>query len=80
MPIAHAEGRYFNPLIDDLKDQDQVVLSFVESNPNGSIESITGVCDLEGRVCAVMPHPERASESVLGSDDGLKFFKGLVNY
>lgn len=80
MPIAHAEGRYFNPQIDDLKDQDQVVLSFVESNPNGSIESITGVCDLEGRVCAVMPHPERASESVLGSDDGLKFFKGLVNY
>jgi phosphoribosylformylglycinamidine synthase len=80
MPIAHAEGRYYNPQIDDLKDQDQVVLSFVGNNPNGSIEAITGVCDLEGRVCAVMPHPERASESILGSDDGLKFFKGLVNY
>lgn len=80
MPIAHAEGRYYNPQIEDLKDQDQVVLSFVGKNPNGSIEAITGVCDLEGRVCAVMPHPERASESILGSDDGLKFFKGLVNY
>jgi phosphoribosylformylglycinamidine synthase len=80
MPIAHAEGRYHNPLIDDLKDQDQIVLSFIGSNPNGSIEAITGVCDLEGKVCAVMPHPERASESILGSDDGLKFFKGLVNY
>lgn len=80
MPIAHAEGRYYNPQIEDLKDQDQVVLSFVGKNPNGSIEAITGVCDLEGRVCAVMPHPERASESILGSDDGLKFFKGLINY
>ena len=80
MPIAHAEGRYYNPQIEDLKDQDQVVLSFVGKNPNGSIEAITGVCDLEGRVCAVMPHPERASESILGSDEGLKFFKGLVNY
>jgi phosphoribosylformylglycinamidine synthase len=44
------------------------------------MESITGVCDLEGLVCAVMPHPERASESILGSDDGLKFFKGIINY
>ncbi|MDD1763457.1 MAG: phosphoribosylformylglycinamidine synthase subunit PurQ, partial [Methanobacteriaceae archaeon] len=60
MPIAHAEGRYYNPEIEDLKDQDQVVLSFVGDNPNGSMEAITGVCDLEGRVCAVMPHPERA--------------------
>jgi phosphoribosylformylglycinamidine synthase len=80
MPIAHGEGRYYNPHIDDLKDQDQVVLSFVGNNPNGSIEGITGVCDLDGRVCAVMPHPERASESILGSDDGIKFFKGMVNY
>jgi phosphoribosylformylglycinamidine synthase len=80
MPIAHAEGRYYNPQIEELEDQDQIVLSFVGDNPNGSIEAITGVCDLEGRVCAVMPHPERASESILGSDDGLNFFKGLVNY
>jgi phosphoribosylformylglycinamidine synthase subunit PurQ / glutaminase len=80
MPIAHAEGRYYNPEIEDLKDQDQVVLSFVGDNPNGSMEAITGVCDLEGRVCAVMPHPERASEVILGSDNGLKFFKGLIDY
>lgn len=80
MPIAHAEGRYYNPEMDNLKDQDQIVLSFVGKNPNGSMEAITGVCDLEGQVCAVMPHPERASESILGSDDGLKFFKGLINY
>jgi phosphoribosylformylglycinamidine synthase len=80
MPIAHAEGRYFNPNLDELKDNDQIVLSFVNDNPNGSLEAITGVCDEEGRVCAVMPHPERASENILGSDDGLKFFKGIMNF
>ena len=63
-----------------LKDQDQVVLAFEGENPNGSMEAITGVCDEDGLVCAVMPHPERASEVILGSDDGLKFFKGIVNY
>jgi len=78
MPIAHAEGRYFTENIEELRENDQIVLSFESENPNGSQESITGVCDEEGLVCAVMPHPERASENILGSDDGLKFFKGIV--
>ena len=80
MPIAHAEGRYYNQEIEKLHDNDQIVLSFESKNPNGSMEAITGVCDEEGLVCAVMPHPERASEGILGSNDGLKFFKGIVNY
>jgi phosphoribosylformylglycinamidine synthase subunit PurQ / glutaminase len=80
MPIAHAEGRYFTEDLKILQDNDQIVLSFESENPNGSMESITGVCDKEGLVCAVMPHPERASETILGSDDGLKFFKGFVKY
>ena len=80
MPIAHAEGRYFTEDLKTLRDNDQIVLSFESENPNGSMESITGVCDKEGLVCAVMPHPERASEIILGSDDGLKFFKGIVKY
>ena len=80
MPIAHAEGRYYAENLKKLRENDQVVLSFESENPNGSIESITGVCDEEGLVCAVMPHPERASETILGSDDGLKFFKGIVKY
>lgn len=78
MPVAHAEGRYVNPYIDLLKDQDQIVLQFEGKNPNGAIDGITGVCDESGLVCAVMPHPERASESILGSTDGLEFFKGMV--
>jgi phosphoribosylformylglycinamidine synthase len=80
MPIAHAEGRYYTENIERLRENDQIVLSFESENPNGSIEGITGVCDEEGLVCAVMPHPERASETILGSDDGLKFFKGMVKY
>lgn len=80
MPIAHGEGRYYNDEIEKLKDQDQIVLSYEGENPSGSMEAIAGVCDENGLVCAVMPHPERSSESILGSDDGLKFFKGMVNY
>ncbi len=78
MPVAHAEGRYFVENIDTLKSQDQIVLQFEGKNPNGSLEAITGVCDETGLVCAVMPHPERASEDILGSSDGLNFFKGIV--
>ena len=80
MPIAHAEGRYYTEDIKSLRENDQIVLSFENENPNGSMESITGVCDEEGLVCAIMPHPERASENILGSDDGLKFFKGIVKF
>lgn len=80
MPIAHAEGRYYNDEMDILRDQEQIVLAFEGENPNGSLEAVTGVCDEEGLVCAVMPHPERASETILGSNDGLKFFEGMVNY
>jgi len=80
MPIAHAEGRYYTENLDILHDQDQIVLGFAHNNPNGSLEAITGVCDQDGLVCAVMPHPERASEIILGSDDGLKFFKGIIDY
>lgn len=80
MPIAHAEGRYYTENIQELRDNDQIVLSFESENPNGSMEAITGVCDEEGLVCAVMPHPERASESILGSDDGRKFFEGIMKF
>ena len=78
IPIAHAEGRFYTENIDLLKDQDQIVLKFKNQNPNGSMEAITGVCDEFGLVCAMMPHPERACEEILGSKDGLNFFKGFL--
>ena len=78
IPIAHAEGRFYTENLDLLKDQDQIVLQFTDKNPNGSLENITGICDESGFVCAMMPHPERASEELLGSTDGLNFFKGFI--
>ena len=80
MPIAHADGRYYTDNLQELWDNEQVVLQFHSENPNGSIDGITGVCDKSGLVCAVMPHPERASEAILGSDDGIRFFKGIIEY
>ena len=79
IPIAHAEGRFYTQDIDLMKDQDQIVLQFAEKNPNGSMEAITGVCDESGLVLAMMPHPERATTKLLGSDNGLEFFKGMLD-
>lgn len=78
IPIAHAEGRFYTENLEALYDNDQIVLQFNDKNPNGSLDNITGVCDESGFVCAMMPHPERASEDILGSSDGLEFFKGML--
>lgn len=79
IPIAHAEGRFYTEDVELLHDQDQILFQFNDENPNGSIEKITGICDESGLVCAMMPHPERACEKILGSDDGLKVFKGMID-
>lgn len=78
MPIAHKEGRYYTDDLKSLYDNDQIVLTFEDENPNGSLDAITGVCNLEGNVVAVMPHPERAVEPLLRSTDGLGFFKSFL--
>ncbi len=79
MPIAHAEGNYY--LDDDglkrLEGNGQVVLRYVE-NPNGARNGIAGIVNENRNVMGMMPHPERAAESVLGSVDGLKLFKSLL--
>jgi len=79
MPIAHKEGRYYTEDLDSVIDNDQVVLTFEDGNPNGSMNGITGVCNIEGNVVAVMPHPERAAEDLLRSHDGLNFFKSFID-
>ena len=79
LPIAHKEGRYYTDNLEELYDDDQVVLTFEGDNPNGSFDAITGVCNKEGNVVAVMPHPERAVEDLLRSKDGLKFFKAFLD-
>jgi phosphoribosylformylglycinamidine synthase subunit PurQ / glutaminase len=78
-PIAHGEGNYFcdAETLAELKANNQIVFTY-ENNPNGSVSDIAGITNKEGNVLGMMPHPERAVEALLGSDDGLKLFKSIV--
>ncbi|MBP1948233.1 phosphoribosylformylglycinamidine synthase subunit PurQ [Virgibacillus litoralis] len=78
-PIAHGEGNYFcnEQTLADLKANDQIVFTY-ENNPNGSVADIAGIINEQGNVLGMMPHPERAVEELLGSDDGLKLFQSVV--
>ncbi|BCX79564.1 phosphoribosylformylglycinamidine synthase subunit PurQ [Campylobacter sp. 19-13652] len=85
IPIAHGEGNYYidENGLDKLKQNNQILLTYCDKdgnnlNPNGSIEAIAGICDTNKRVFGLMPHPERACQKVLGSDDGVKMLKGFL--
>ncbi|MEO6350562.1 MAG: phosphoribosylformylglycinamidine synthase subunit PurQ [Candidatus Limnocylindrales bacterium] len=82
LPIAHGEGNYYLPdaELDALEADGQVLFRYLapEGNPNGSARYIAGVINARGNVCGLMPHPERASEALLGSDDGLLVLRSLV--
>jgi phosphoribosylformylglycinamidine synthase len=82
MPVAHGEGCYFlpEPELDALEARGGVVFRYTapEGNPNGSARDIAGVINERGNVCGLMPHPERASEPLLGSDDGMLLFRSLI--
>ena len=67
IPIAHGEGRYIisEDKLDDLYEKNQVVFKYKDQNPNGSMELIAAICNEEGNVMGLMPHPERASEPIL---------------
>lgn len=87
IPIAHGEGNYYNfeGDIRKLEDSGRVVFRYVDSkgnvtagaNPNGSVNNIAGIMNEEGNVVGMMPHPERAVETILGSSDGLKVFQSV---
>jgi len=88
MPIAHGEGNYFAApeVVRDLEAAGRVVFRYCdargkvtdEANPNGSINGIAGICSEGRNVVGLMPHPERACESTLGSADGLLLFASVV--
>ena len=79
IPINHFEGNYIcSPeTLAELRDQDRVVVRYVE-NPNGSLDDIAGICNGAGNVVGLMPHPERASDPMLGSDDGVVMLRSLL--
>lgn len=79
IPIAHMEGCYYidREKLKKLKDRGQIVFQYMD-NPNGSVENIAGITNKKGNVLGMMPHPERASESILDSTDGKKIFISIV--
>ncbi|MEO0732272.1 MAG: phosphoribosylformylglycinamidine synthase subunit PurQ [Bacteroidota bacterium] len=88
IPIAHAEGRYYadDVTIAELIANEQVLFRYSdgagelvsEANVNGSTQNIAGICNAERNVFGMMPHPERASEDILGNTDGKALFTGLI--
>jgi phosphoribosylformylglycinamidine synthase len=89
IPIAHADGNYFadQKTLNKLKENKQIVFKYTspdgevsdDANPNGSCLNIAGICNEEGNVLGMMPHPERCSESILGNQDGLKIFQSILS-
>ncbi|MGA2594554.1 MAG: phosphoribosylformylglycinamidine synthase subunit PurQ [Bryobacteraceae bacterium] len=79
MPIAHGEGCYIadERTLDELGAEDRVAFRYVE-NPNGSMRDIAGILNAQRNVLGLMPHPERATEPLMGSSDGLVVFRSLV--
>jgi phosphoribosylformylglycinamidine synthase len=91
MPVAHGEGCYYadDSTLDALERDGQVLFRYVDgagapagpedpANPNGSLRAIAGVLNAAGNVAGLMPHPERAAEAILGSDDGMGIVRSLV--
>ncbi len=85
IPVAHADGNYYidNKGLEELKKNNQILLKYCDEdgNPmvlNGSVEQIAGICNKEKNVFGLMPHPERAIETILGSIDGVKMIKGFI--
>jgi phosphoribosylformylglycinamidine synthase len=85
IPIAHHDGNYYIDQngLQELYVNNQILLKYSDKdgnvkNPNGSVDSIAGVCNKNKNVFGLMPHPERAMEALLGSDDGIKMLQGFL--
>jgi len=87
IPIAHAEGNYTPQSEESLKkmwENGQILLQYVDENgnflnPNGSVDNIAGICNENKNVFGLMPHPERAMKSILGSEDGVKMLTSFLD-
>ncbi|MBA3329033.1 MAG: phosphoribosylformylglycinamidine synthase subunit PurQ [Solirubrobacterales bacterium] len=81
IPVKHTTGRYYAPpgVLQSLDAHGQIVLTYAhDHNPNGSSNDIAGVCNEQGNVFGLMPHPEHAVDPLTGSTDGLKVFASLA--
>ncbi len=80
VPVAHGDGNYIcdEDTLKSLNDNGQVVFRY-ENNPNGAIDNIAGIMNRTGNVLGMMPHPERASEEIVGTSDGKYLFESVIN-
>ncbi|WP_128896828.1 phosphoribosylformylglycinamidine synthase subunit PurQ [Longirhabdus pacifica] len=80
IPIAHGEGNYYcDPqTLAQLEQHNQIVFRYADHNPNGSVDHIAGICNKQGNVLGMMPHPERAIHDWLGSADGRRMFTSIL--
>ena len=83
MPIAHKQGNFIadQETLHLLEDEDRIIFSYSDDrtgNPNGSMKNIAGIVNKRRNVLGMMPHPERAAESILGSNDGIEIFKSML--
>ena len=89
IPIAHGEGNYFADagVLRSLYDNDLVLFKYcdeagnvtTDANPNGSLDNIAGICNIERNVFGFMPHPERASDELVANEDGLAIFESILS-
>ena len=79
MPVAHGEGCYYadEPTLDELEVEDRVAFRYID-NPNGSLRDIAGILNRERNVMGMMPHPDRATDPLMGSTDGRVIFESLI--
>jgi phosphoribosylformylglycinamidine synthase len=88
IPIAHAEGRYYvdTTTLKEMNENHQILFRYCDesgtvskdSNPNGSVENIAGICNSRKNVYGMMPHPERAADDELGNTDGRMMFESII--
>ena len=80
IPINHFEGNFIcsEQVLEQLRDKNQIVFTY-RDNPNGATADIAGICNENGNVVGLMPHPERAAHPLLGSTDGALLLKGLIS-
>src|SRR5207237_5414205 len=89
IPIGHGDGNFFadSETLKRIEDNGQVLFRYVDAageptpaaNPNGSLNNIAGIVNEQRNVLGMMPHPDRSSESILGSADGKLIFESMVN-
>ena len=82
LPISHGEGQYFAEpsVLDELEDAGRVLFRYSGQNPNGSLRDIAGIMNPMGNVLGMMPHPERASDELLGGTDGNYIWRSIIEH